>query len=750
MASGQFDQPERRIDGWAKVTGQAVYTADRRVPDALHVRYRFSPVAHGEIRSIDASIAERMPGVRAVLTGADCTGIRIGRRLQDWPLLAWDRVRFIGDRVAAVAAETEELAEIAAASIEVEIDPLPAVFDPIAALEPAAPTLHPDAARYTYLGPARPPVSHPNLQGELTVLKGRAEHDLSVFEASFAAPARVFEHTFHTGRQHQGAIEPHGAIVRATADGRAFVTTTNKQPFALRGQMASALDMPPELIEVDSSVIGGDFGGKGLSIDEYVCLLLARRTGRPVRMSARFAEELGAYAPRHGGLLRLRTAVDDTGRIVAHDADIIFDGGAYAAAKPLPELILPGALDVMAPYHIADLRIHVRSVYTNTVPGGHMRCPGELQAVFAGESHVDLMADAIGMDPLEFRRRNAVRPGSISSHHETIRDPRAVEVIDELTRLAPRELPPGRGFGVALVARRMEGGRQQISLRIVDGRVEFTTGLPDQGSGVETVIVRVAAAVLGCAAERIDVRRATTASASPDLGIGASRVTLLVSRATEDAARQLVSALEAIAGESAGRVVRFTNAGFRADDGTVVGTWAGAAAVAEARGLVVTGSYDSTADLGQGVADFTFAGLGITVEVDVETGSVALYDPVFVADAGTVISPVAHAGQIDGGFAQGLGAALMEELLIEDGQVQSLSLAEYRLPAAPDVPALRTFLLPVSPGAGAFGAKMAGELSPSCVAPAIANGIARAVGARVRTIPMTPERILRELVAPTA
>jgi CO/xanthine dehydrogenase Mo-binding subunit len=378
-----------------------------------------------------------------------------------------------------------------------------------------------------------------------------------------------------------------------------------------------------------------------------------------------------------------------------------------------------------------------------------MRCPGELQAVFASESHVDLMADAIGVDPLEFRRRNAVRPGSISSHHERIRDPRALEVIDRLAALAPRDLPAGRGFGVAVVARRMEGGRQQISARIVDGRVEFTTGLPDQGSGVETVIARVAAAVLGRPIEGIEIRRATTASASPDLGVGASRVTLLISRATEDAARRLIAALEGVAGEAVGRVVHHSPTGFRTDDDVVAASWADAATIAERRGLVVTGSYDSTEDLGRGVADFTFAGLGVTVEVDRETGSVTLHDPIFVADAGTVISPVAHAGQIDGGFAQGLGAALMEELTIEEGQVLSLSLAEYRLPAAPDVPMLRTVLLPVSPGAGAFGAKMAGELSPSCVAPAIANGIARAVGARLRTIPMTPERILRELRDPT-
>ncbi len=757
MAGDVFSRPERRVDGPAKVTGRARYTADRAAPDALHLRYRFSPVAHGVVRSIDTSAAERMPGVRAILTGADCHGLRVGRRLQDWPLLAWDRVRFIGDRVAAVAAETEDEAEAAAAAIEVDIDSLPALLDPQSALAPDAPPIHPDAGGYVYLGAARPAVSHPNLQAELTVGRGAAEHDPAAFAARFAGPNRVFEHAFRTGRQHQAALEPHGALVRTEPDGRAHVTTTNKQPFGLRGQMASALDMPPELIEVDSTVIGGDFGGKGTSIDEYLCLLLSRRTGRPVRTTARFAEELAAYAPRHGGEIRLRTAVDADGRTLAHDADFLFDGGAYAAAKPLPELILPGALDVLAPYDIADVRIRVRVAYTNTVPGGHMRCPGELQAAFAGESHVDMIAAALGLEPLAFRRRNAVRPGSISAHHERIRVPRAAEVIDELARHAPAALPAGSGYGVAVVARRLEGGRQQISARIAGGRVELLTGLPDQGSGVESVIVRVAAAVLGRGEDGIDVRRATTATATPDLGVGASRVTLLVSRATEDAARQLLAALEAIAAERGPErgpaattgAARLAGDAFVSPAGDLLASWDDVVAIAEARGVAVTGTYDSTADLGQGVADFTFAGLGVTVAVDAETGSVRLSDPVLVADTGTVINPVAHAGQIDGGFAMGLGAALMEELTFEDGQVQTLSLAEYCLPAAGDVPALRTVLLPVSPGSGAFGAKMAGEISPSCVAPAIANGIARAVGARVRTIPMTPERILREIGSPT-
>jgi CO/xanthine dehydrogenase Mo-binding subunit len=678
------------------------------------------------VRVIDTGRAAAVPGVHAVLTGADVPGLRLGRRLQDWPLLAGDRVRFAGERVAAVAAETDAAAEAAIAAIEVDYEPQPALLDPERALDADAPVLHPDAATYRYLGPGeRHPVAHPNVQGEVVVRKGIEADD--TLEAIFATAPIVLVETYRTGRQHQGYIEPHAAIVTALPDGRAEVVSTNKAPFSLRLQMAATFDMPVELIEVDSAVIGGDFGGKGLSIDEYVLLLLSRRAGRPVRMAARYEEELRAYAPRHGGRIRLRSAVDRDGRILAHDADLLFDGGAYAAAKPLPELILPGGLDVMAPYDLPALRIRVRSVYTNTIPGGHMRCPGELQAAFASESHVDGLARAAGLDPLEFRRRNVVRAGAVSAIGERIRRPMAAEVLDVLAAEAPAGRAAGRGFGVALVARRMEGGRQAVRLGLTaDGRVEIVTGLPDQGAGVHTMMARVAASVLGVPLSRVTVRRITTSDAPVDLGIGASRVTFIGSRAVADAAGKLRALLaDASGGDSF--------------------DWAEAVAALPADALPVTGSYDSASDAEPGVVDFTFAGLAAVVEVDQATGVVRIVDATFAADTGTIINPLAHRGQIEGGFGQGLGAALMEELLFDAGAVATGSLADYRLPAATDVPPLRVVVLPEAVGGGAFGAKMAGELSPSTVAPAVANAIADATGARVRQIPMTPERVLAAL-----
>jgi CO/xanthine dehydrogenase Mo-binding subunit len=740
-----FDEPEIRVDGLDKVTGVARYTADREVPGALVVRYRYAGLTHGTVRRIDTRRAEQIDGVRAILTGRDTQGLRAGRRLQDWPLLAWDRVRFAGDRIAAVAAETESAADAAVAALEVEYDELQPLLDPARSLDADAPVLHPDASTYRFLGGERHPRSHPNIQGEVLVRKGpQTDEEL---ERLFAPPAIVIDEVYRTGRQHQGYLEAHASAVRFSPAGRAEVITTNKAPFSLRRQLSAALDMPLELIEVDSAVIGGDFGGKGLSIDEYVLLLLARRTGRPARLAVGYDEELRAYGPRHGGHLRLRTAVDADGRIVAHDADILLDGGAYAAAKPVPELITPGALHSMAPYDIPALRIRVRVVYTNTVPGGHMRCPGELQAAFASESHVDELAAATGLDPIEFRRRNVLSEGSSSAVGELIRRPMAGPVLEALAAQAPVGGSPSRGFGVALVARRMEGGQQSVGLRPIDDRrIQVLTGLPDQGAGAHTMMIRVAARCLSIPADRFTVRQLTTAAATADLGVGASRVTYIASRAVEDAASRLREALEVLAETIAGGgPVHLRNGRFeRAGDGPSVELDDVLLRAATA-GMAVVGTYDSTADGGSEGVDFTFAGMAVEAGVDTGTGRITIERATFAGDTGTVINPIAHRGQIEGGFAQGLGAALMEELLFEGGAITNQTLADYNLPASTDVPRLDIIGLAESPGGGAFGAKMVGELSPSTVSPAIGNAIAQVTGVRLRQIPMTPERVLAAL-----
>src|SRR5436190_9970464 len=288
-------EPEYRVEGPWKVTGAALYTNDLSLPGMLRARFLTSPLPHALIRSIETSAAKAVPGVHAVLTGADIGPRRFGKTLYDQPVLAYQRVRFVGERVAAVAAESLEAAEEAVGLIRVEYDELPAVFDGEEALRADAPVLHPDAADYYYSVGQRPPVPHPNLQGYRVQHKGVED-----LEPLFAGAHRVFEHVYHQARQHQGYIEPHVCIVWIDEDDVAHVYSTNKAPFSLRQSFAVVTGLPVQRFVVDSMFIGGDFGGKGLSIDEYPCYYLAKATGRPVKSVMTYADELGTANPRHG------------------------------------------------------------------------------------------------------------------------------------------------------------------------------------------------------------------------------------------------------------------------------------------------------------------------------------------------------------------------------------------------------------------------------------------------------------------
>lgn len=739
-ADVRFGEPEVRVEGLLKATGAARYAADISLPAMLCAAFLASSFPHARIRSLDVGAAREVPGVHAVLTGRDIGEVLFGRRLLDRPVLAVDRVRFAGERVAAVAAESREAAEEAVERIRVEYEELPAVLTPDQALAPGAVILHPDRDQYRYLGDRRPPVPHPNVQGHHVVTKGGTD-----IERALAAADRVFEHVFTTPRQHQGYIEPHATLVWIDDQDVVHVITCNKSPFALRGQMSAVLGLPPERLDIDSGFIGGDFGGKGDAVDEYACYFLARRTGRPVKAVASYADELAAGNPRHEATMRLRTGVGRDGRFVAHDARVVFNGGAYAGAKPLPHLVLAGGTSTLAAYRVPDVHIEVTTVYTNTVPGGHMRSPGEVQALFAGESHVDMIADELGIDRIEFRLRNAVRSGDTGLGGQRFREARAVPVLEALREASgwtSWSRRPQTGRGIALGVRHVGGGKMSVRLRAGrDGRIEVLTGLPDQGGGAQTVIQRVAAATLSVASARVFVTRGSTRRAPADPGVGASRVTHLASRATQAGAERLKCLLEAVATEKlgGGRPLRLDHDRFIGDGDAV--PFERVTEQIAAAGIEAEGTYDASAHGPGEPGDFDFAACLVEVSVDPATGQPTVHDAVIVADVGTIINPVAHRGQLAGGFVFGLGAALMEELRVEDGIVTSSTLGEMKLPTSPDCPPLRIVHVPTRIGPGAFGAKMAGELTNALVAPAVANAVADAAGARITSLPLTAEKI---------
>jgi CO/xanthine dehydrogenase Mo-binding subunit len=746
-----FAEPEYRVEGHLKVTGRARYAADVRQPEGmLHLVYVRSPHAHAFIRSISTARALQVPGVHAILTGADLPAhARFGRRLQDWPVLAQGRVRFIGDRVAAIAAETRQAAEEAAALVDVEYEELPVLASPEDAMADGAPILHPEADQYVYLGGKRPPVPHPNVQGQVIVSVGTDEERAWAFSRAH----RVFEHTFRTPRQHQGHIEPHACAAWIEPDGRVHVVSTNKTPFTLRAQMSRTIGVPEDQIVVDSAFIGGDFGGKGTSFDEYTCYFLARAAGRPVKAEMRYADELGAGNPRHASVARLRTAIDAEGQFLAHESHIVFDGGAYAGGKPLDGLVVRGGLATLSPYRVPQVRLELLSVYTNNVPGGHMRAPGEVQALFAGESHVDLIAREMGIDPIELRQRNAVRSGETCAPGEKVRESRVVEVLETARREIGWDSPlaPGRGRGVAVDLRHVGGGKTAMRFRLLPDKaqVEVLTGMVDQGAGAHTVIRRVAAASLSVKPSRIVIRYGDTSEALPDPGAGGSRVTHVIGRAALDGGQRLRSVLQDLAAEAFGWPagdVRLADDRFVVDGESASFSFEEVVArLGSGPPVEVRGEYAEAAHGHDEGGDFNASVYAVEVSVDADTGLVQVCNAVQVVDVGTVINPLAHQGQLNGGFGFGLGAALMEDLFVSDGKVAAMSLGEYKLPTQMDMPPLRTVLLHTDVGPGPFGAKAVGEVTNSGVAPAIANAIQDAIGARVFELPLTAERVLAAL-----
>jgi CO/xanthine dehydrogenase Mo-binding subunit len=700
---------EIRVEGRDKVSGKQKYTADMKLPNMLWAAFTISPLAHARIISIDTSEAKRVPGVHAVLTSADIgPGKRSGRMLYDLPVLAYDTVRMIGDRVAAVAAETREAAEEAARLVHVEYEELPVLLDPFAALAPDAPVLHPDVDSYFFAGKAQPKRKHPNVQGYQLITKGEAD-----LEPIFARAHRVFEHKFVTPRQHAGYIEPHAAMVWIDDQDVVHVYTVNKQPFSVQQWMANTLDLPLEKIAVEPIGIGGDFGGKGLTTDEYVCYFLARATGRPVKHIYTYVEELQASSTRHKAYITLKTAVDEHGKFLAHASEVIYDGGAYAAGKPTPFLV-PGGGYATVGYQIPNVRLDVSCVYTNTIVGAHVRSPADVQCFFAWEQHVDIIARELGIDPIELRMLNVVRDGETAVTGEHMHEPQGYAVLEVLKReLDEHPAQPGGAWGIALICRHTGGGKTAVDATLFpDGHVEIVLGVPDQGSGAFTVAQRVFAATFGCELDRVTVRQGSTLKAKRDPGSGGSRVTYIVGNATRIAAEALLTELKRRDGAPVDAPVH------------------------------VVGEFDGTQHDAAHPADYSFTAFGFDLRVDRDTGALDIRDVLLVCDVGKIINPVAHQGQIEGGFIYGMGSATMEEMPVdESGKLTSLSLGDYKLPSMRDIPPLRTVLVVAPSAGGPYGSKMAGEMSNSGVAPAIVNAIANNTGVRIDEFPVTAERV---------
>ena len=725
-----------RVEGELKVTGKALYSADLNLPNILWGRCLRSPIPYGRIRRIDTSKASQVPGVKAVISGQDVPGLRIGRCIYDTPVLADGVVRFIGEKVAAVAAETRLAAEQALELIEVEYEEIEPLLDPVAAISRDAPVLHPDLLTYKGL-----PVPLDSVSNVVAYLKwGKGD-----IEEGFKQADVIIENTYTTQVTHQSYLEPHACVVKADSSGGAEVWSCSKTPFAVRGQLSNCIGIAKEKLIFHPMHIGGDFGGKGGFMDVPVAYFLSKKSRQAVKMVMDYTEELTAGNPRHASIIKIKTGVKKNGAIVAHHIDFLFDSGAYASMKPAGYLI--GASTCAGPYRIANCLIEERMVYTNKIPCGHMRAPGDPQGFFANESQLDIVARKLGMDPTEFKRKNMLRDGDetpIGGHISHIRGKEALEKAIDLAGYA-KPKPKNVGRGLSFSEWSPSGGEGNVFVTIEeDGGVKVISPVVDQGAGVLTVIVEVVGEELQVPANQIELKQADSTIVPSDGGVGGSRATRVYGNASYEAGIKAREELFAFAAQS----LEVDPKELELDNGIIshkkTRRKMSFADVVKFKGapIYVRGYYKST----EKSHDASVSAQIAEVHVDPDTGQVTLRNMVSAHTTGKVINPLMHQGQIEGGVVFGLGFALTEEVLFDGAKITTSNFGEFKIPNIMDIPPLKSDVMENVPaGPGPYNSLAIGEVANTPTAAAVANAVADACGVRITDLPVTSEKVYRAL-----
>ncbi len=727
---------QRRVEGNLKVTGDMPFAADIHIEGSLAACVLRSPYAHARIISIDTSEAKKVPGVVHVMTGADVTHIFAGRGLRDVPLLAVGKTRFIGEMVVAVAATSREIAEEALNLVQVEYEPLAAVFDAEAALAPGAPVVH--AEPWTYPRAARDQSELPNL-----IARTKRQSGGDVEEALRTAD-RVFEHTFRTPKVHQGYIEPHCVTVLFEPAGTAHVWSCNKSPYLLRTQLALTFDMPPEEIHIHTAAVGGDFGGKGSPMDIPVSFELSRRTGRPIRMHRTYDEELIAGDPAPAMSCTIRMGVANDGRIQAVQCRTLFNAGAYGGFTPGPAAgIVPGTS-----YRFPSAQFEILRVYTNEVPTGNMRAPGAPQTTFAMEAMMTFVAHQMGIDPFEFRRRNLLKTGEPNFNGDVWPEQRGIETLELAVQASQTAFPQNPapnmrfGRGVALYDRptHSPAATSQRLRLLPGGDVEAEIGVQETGTGSHSMFQRVLATALGLDRERVAIQYVGTSHLPTDMGVGGQRVTV---SGVQGSVLSAAAFSQQLAREAAPLLGASPDQVEVKPGGLVVASNGRKMTFAELsrQGVVAETLCEVPETAAHDAGATNYCVQVAQVGVDVETGQIFVLQFTSAHDVAEIIEPVSHRGQIEGGIAMGIGFALSEDLGIVDGQVTAAHLGEYKLPTMSDMPPLTVVMLPDGIGVGPRNVKSIGEMGNVPAAAAIANAVSDALGVCMDSLPLTAEKV---------
>jgi putative selenate reductase molybdopterin-binding subunit len=785
---------EIKVDAAKLAQGKPAFTDDIELRGMLYAKVLHSPVAHARIKHIDASKARALPGVHAVLTYKDIPRVVYSTAGQSDPIpgpldtFSLDnKVRFVGDRVAFVAAESEEIAERALELIEVEYEELPAILDARDAMKPGAPIIHDEPEYVNFFDVADPTK---NIAAHINIELG------NVAEA-FQQADHIFEDEYIVPKVQQAHIEPHVVITYWDEDDRLVIRTSTQVPFHARRMLAPVLGLPPKRIRVIKPRIGGGFGGKQEVLIEDVAAHLTIATGRPVRFEYTREEEFIAARSRHPMRIRMKTGVTRDGRIIANEMYALSDTGAYGCHA----LTVTGntGQKTMNLYNAPNIKFHAHIVYTNTPPAGAYRGYGVPQGFFPLEVHIEKIARALGFDPLEFRLKNAVRVGDElpmskawnegrPPHPETIEScglaecvARGAEAIgwrvqSSTSNLEPRTLNwrvvPGkphlrRGQGVACVMQGtaipyLDMGGASIKIND-DGSFNLLVGATDLGTGSDTVLAQLAAEILGCPLDDIIVYSSDTDFTPFDKGAYASSTTYISGGAVVRAAEQVAAQIKQVAARMLNDERQTTNdEGIRPSSSVLRPE---DLVLRERKVIAPDGRFVTLQDVAleslhhkdqqqiMAVASFVspkspppFAAQYAQVLVDTETGQITVEKLVMAVDSGVIVNPATASGQIEGGMTQALGYAVCEEMLYDkSGDSVIRQFGDYKIFAADEMPELQTIFIETYEPSHPFGLKAVAEIPMDGVAPAVANAVYDAVGVWLNEIPMTPERVWKAL-----
>jgi CO/xanthine dehydrogenase Mo-binding subunit len=750
-----------RVDGVEKVTGKAIYTSDIRLPGMAHARILRSPVAHAKLIKVDASEAREIPGVIATLTRDDIQGFnyKYGATYKDQCIVAVDKVRYVGDPVAAVLADDEATAEAALELIEVEYEELPKVTNSEEATVPGTTLVHEigvaraELRGSVYGAPER--FNGTNICYYLTF--GRDDVD-----EGFAKADHIFEDTFRFQKVQHYSLEAHNNV--AYYDGEKLTVWASCQdPFTLRDHLSGIFRLPLSRIRIIVPYVGGGYGGKLYVKAEPISAALSWMTRRPVKLQLSVNESFKTVT-RHPARVTIKTGVSKEGKLVARDCQVYMDTGAYADAGP--RVTQKAGYRALGPYRIPHAKVEAYGVYTNTVPAGAFRGFGALQVTWAYESQMDMIAERLGIDPLELRFKNLLKKGDLYTVGDT---PVDCDLKEGLLKVADaikwkeKSKKPNRAKGISCCIKDA-GGTYKVAGATVkmssDGSVVLLTGTVEVGQGPRTALSQVVAEELALPLEQISVAQLDTDVTPYDISTSASSSMVVmgtaVQRAAQDVKKQLLQCAAKVLKQDAdslmlshGRIVTKKEQAVPYSQ-VIVDFFGSKAGEIIGKGLykdkrnpkAVLGSTTTFWEVGWGAVE---------VEVDPDTGVIHLLNYVSACDAGKAINPEQCIGQDEGAVMFGIGHTFMEEMVYEDGQLLNGNLVDYRVPTFRDLPdKLDTILIENGNGPGPFGSKGIGEGGLLPVASAVANAVSRAVGVRIQELPLTPPKIWQALQAKAA